>query len=65
MRTARQWRHLKLHKWHEFAHKDEDPKAGASGKKVWLYLDFYINIALKDSKDAQIAYKIKHLFKYV
>lgn len=28
MRTARQWRQLKLHKWHGFAHQDEDPKAG-------------------------------------
>jgi len=28
MRTARQWRQCKLYKWHGFAHKDEEPKAG-------------------------------------
>ncbi|KAG2073707.1 hypothetical protein BDR04DRAFT_1127056 [Suillus decipiens] len=28
MRTARQWRQCKLYKWHGFAHKDDEPKAG-------------------------------------
>jgi hypothetical protein len=28
MRTARQWWQCKLYKWHGFAHKDEEPKAG-------------------------------------
>ncbi|KAG2105107.1 uncharacterized protein F5147DRAFT_775427 [Suillus discolor] len=28
MRTARQWRQCKLYKWHGFAHKDDQPKAG-------------------------------------
>ncbi|KAG2347673.1 hypothetical protein BDR05DRAFT_849547, partial [Suillus weaverae] len=28
MRTARQWRQCKLYKWHGFAHKRDEPKAG-------------------------------------
>ncbi|KAG2141447.1 uncharacterized protein EDB93DRAFT_1105726 [Suillus bovinus] len=28
MRTARKWRQCKLYKWHGFAHKDGEPKAG-------------------------------------
>ncbi|KAG2113783.1 uncharacterized protein F5147DRAFT_650200 [Suillus discolor] len=28
MRTARQWRQCKLYKWHGFAHKNDEPKAG-------------------------------------
>ncbi|KAG2143570.1 uncharacterized protein EDB93DRAFT_1105234 [Suillus bovinus] len=28
MRTARKWHQCKLYKWHGFAHKDDEPKAG-------------------------------------